>query len=267
MEEDRVQRRICAWSGPRNVSTALMYAFAQRDDTRVVDEPLYAHYLAATGADHPARDAVLAAQSSSAADVVREVILGPSDRPVLFVKNMAHHMVGVDRGFLSELTNVFLIRDPRDVLTSLVETLPRPSIRDTGYRAQLDLFEHVTDGLGRDPVVIDARELRNHPRAVLSETCERAGIGFDPAMLCWEAGPIPEDGVWAEHWYEAVHRSTGFLPYREKEATVPDRLSGLLAECLDCYRRMAAHAIRLEDTAAAPEPSPPSTPREGTHRP
>ncbi len=247
-----VQRRICAWSGPRNVSTALMYAFAQRADTRVVDEPLYAHYLAATGVDHPGREAVLAAQSSSAEKVVREVILGESNRPVLFVKNMAHHMIGVDRGFLSELTNVFLIRDPRDVLTSLVQTISRPTLRDTGYGMQHELFEHVTWELGRDPIVIDARELRNRPRAVLSEACERAGIGFDPAMLSWEAGPIPEDGVWAEHWYDAVHASTGFLPYREKEAEVPERLSGLLEECLELYDRMAAQAI---------------SPREGTERP
>lgn len=224
-----------------------MYAFAQRPDTRVVDEPLYAHYLAATGADHPGRRAVLEAQSTSADEVVREVILGEVDRPVLFVKNMAHHMVGVDRAFLGELTNLFLIRHPRDLLTSLVETIPRPELRDTGYRAQYDLFEHVTDRLGRIPIVIDSRDLRDHPRAVLSRVCERAGIGFDPAMLAWEAGPIPEDGVWAEHWYDAVHASTGFRPYEPKEKAVPERLSGLLETCLDLYERMAEHAIRPDD--------------------
>lgn len=243
MSESAVTR-ICSWSGPRSVSTALMYAFAQRADTRVVDEPLYARYLAATGADHPGRGAVLEAQSTDAGEVVREVILGPVDRPVLFVKNMAHHMVGVDRSFLARLTNLFLIRDPRDALISLAEKIPRPEMRDTGYRALHELFEHVTDRLGREPIVVDARDLRNRPRAVLSAVCERAGIGFDPAMLSWEAGPRPEDGVWAEHWYGAVHASTGFRPYEPKDEEVPDRLSGLLDACLALYGRMAEHAIR-----------------------
>lgn len=260
MSESAVTR-VCSWSGPRSVSTALMYAFAQRADTRVVDEPLYAHYLAATGADHPGREAVLEAQSASAEEVVREVILGPVDRPALFVKNMAHHMVGVDRSFLAELVNVFLIRHPRDVLTSLVETIPRPAMRDTGYRAQLELFEHVTDRLGRTPIVVDSRDLRNRPRALLSELCERAGIGFDPAMLSWEAGPRPEDGVWAEHWYDAVHASTGFRPYEPKDAEVPDRLSDLLDECVAIHDHLAEHAIRPSEvddaaTSAAPEGSP-----------
>lgn len=264
MDESPVTTRICSWSGPRSVSTALMYAFAQRDDTRVVDEPLYAHYLAATGTDHPGREAVLEAQSTSAEEVVREVILGPADRPVLFVKNMAHHTVGVDRSFLAELTNLFLIRDPRDVLTSLVERIPRPEMRDTGYRAQLELFAHVTDRLNRDPIVVDARDLRNHPRAILSAVCERAGIGFDPAMLSWEAGPIPEDGVWAEHWYDAVHASTGFRPHEPKDAEVPDRLSDLLAECRTVYERMSRHALR-PDRSPGDETADHET--EGSRRP
>lgn len=246
MSDGSVRTRLCAWSGPRSLSTALMYSFAQREDTRVVDEPLYGHYLSATGVDHPGREEVLAAQSTSAEEVVREVILGPSDRPVLFVKNMAHHMVGVDWRFLADLTNFFLIRDPRDLLASLSRTLPEPELRDTGYRDLHAIFAHVTGELGQPPVVVDSRELRNRPRAVLAELCRRVGLEFDPAMLSWEPGPIPEDGVWAEHWYDGVHASTGFRPYRPKDRDVPERLSGLLETCLDHYERMAAHAIRPE---------------------
>lgn len=248
MTSSTVRTRLCAWSGPRSLSTALMYSFAQRADTRVVDEPLYAHYLSLTGADHPGREAVLAAQSSSAEEVVREVILGACDRPVLFVKNMAHHALGVDRSFLAELVNLFLVRDPRDLIASLARTLPEPALRDTGYRELFELFEHVRDELGREPIVIDARELRNRPEAVLTAVCERAGIGFDPAMLSWEPGPIPEDGVWAEHWYDGVHASTGFRPYEPKGRSVPERLSGLLEECLSYYEPMAEDAIRPEET-------------------
>lgn len=247
MTSSTAPTRLCAWSGPRSLSTALMYAFAQRRDTRVVDEPLYAHYLSVTGADHPGREAVLASQSASAEEVVRDAILGEVDRSVLFVKSMAHHMVGVDRSFLAELTNLFLVRDPRDLLRSLAETIPEPTMRDTGYRALLDLFEHVTGELGRDPIVVDARVLRNRPRDVLATVCERAGIAFDPAMLSWEPGPIREDGVWAEHWYEGVHASRGFRPYEPKGRSVPDRLCDLLEECLACYHAIAEHAIQPKE--------------------
>lgn len=272
MTEPPVRTRLCSWSGPRSVSTALMYAFARREDTRVVDEPLYAHYLAATGVEHPGREDVLETQSASAEEVVREVILGEHGRPLLFVKNMAHHMVGVDPSFLAELENLFLIRRPRDVITSLVETIPEPTMRDTGYRAQLELFEHVTGDLGREPIVVDSRDLRNRPRAVLTELCRRAGIGFDPAMLSWEPGPIPEDGVWAEHWYDAVHASTGFRPYEPKEREVPERLSGLLEACREIYLRMAEHAIRPgeeagPDDAPADDTRAPESEPEGSRRP
>lgn len=251
MSDGPVRTRLCVWSGPRSLSTALMYSFAQRGDTRVVDEPLYAHYLAETGADHPGREEVLAAQSTSAEVVIREVILGPCDRPVLFIKNMAHHMLGVEPDFLSEITNVFLIRDPRDLLESLSRTIPDPGMRDTGYRDLYELFARVTGDLGQPPLVIDSRELRSRPRAVLSRLCERVGLDFDPAMLSWEAGPLPEDGVWAEHWYAGVHASTGFRPYEPKERQVPERLSGLLEACLDYYERMAAHAIRPDSDAGS----------------
>jgi hypothetical protein len=236
--------RLCVWTGPRNVSTALMYAFAQRSDTRVVDEPLYAHYLAATGAAHPGAAEVLASQDSDGERVVREVVLGPCDRPVLLLKQMAHHLVGLDRGFLARTVNVLLVREPADVLTSIVRNVERPTVAATGLDVQAELLAELR-ALGQDPPVIDARILLRDPSAVLARLCARIGIPFDPAMLSWEPGPRSEDGVWAPHWYARVHRSTGFAPYRDKVARVPERLAGVLAECRELYAPLLLEAERF----------------------
>lgn len=236
-------RRICLWSGPRNVSTALMYSFAQRADTRVVDEPLYAHYLRVSGAVHPGGDAVLAAQDSDGERVVRDVILGSCDRPVLFLKQMAHHLTSLDRGFLDRTLNVLLIRDPREMLTSLMKNIPTPSIADTGLAVQTELLADLRSR-GQDPPVLDGRLLLENPRGVLGALCDRMGIPFEESMLAWSAGARPEDGVWAPHWYARVHESTGFAPYRPKEERVPERFGSLLDECLGHYERLAEAAIR-----------------------
>ena len=235
--------RVNLWSGPRNVSTALMYSFAQRADTRVVDEPLYAHYLRVSGAPHPGREDVLRSLDPDGERVVRAVILGESDRPVVFFKQMAHHLVELDRGFLARCANVILIRDPRDMVPSLIVNLPEATLRDTGYAVLDELYDELRR-IGQDPPVLDARELLLDPRSVLGELCERLEIPFDESMLRWEAGPRPEDGVWAPHWYASVHRSTGFEPYRPTRAALPERARPLLAECLPYYERLLPLAIQ-----------------------
>lgn len=240
--------RVNLWSGPRNVSTALMYSFAQRADTRVVDEPLYAHYLRVSGADHPGRAEVLARQDADGERVVRDVVLGPCDRPVAFFKQMAHHLVGIDRAFLASCANVILTRDPREMLPSLRENIARPGLADTGYAAQTVLLAELR-AIGQDSPVIDAREILLDPRGVLSELCARLGIAFDEAMLSWTPGPRPEDGVWAPHWYASVHRSSGFLPYRPKSDPFPRELEPLLEECRPHYERLRAAAIRTRAEA------------------
>jgi hypothetical protein len=235
--------RINLWSGPRNVSTALMYSFAQRSDTRVVDEPLYAHYLRVSGAEHPGREEVLAAQEPDGAKVVREVILGESDRPVVFLKQMAHHLIEVDRSFLAKTANVILTRDPREMLPSLREQIPAPTLRDTGYAMQTELLEELRE-LEQGPPVLDSRELLNDPKGVLSELCRRLGIPFEEAMLSWKRGPRPEDGVWAKHWYRNVHRSNGFEKHRPKTSPFPRELDALYAECRPHYEALSRLAIR-----------------------
>jgi Sulfotransferase domain len=235
--------RICLWSGPRNVSTALMYSFGQRRDTRVVDEPLYAHYLRLSGALHPGRDEVLRSQDPLGSRVVRDVILGPCDRPVLFLKQMAHHLVDLDLGFLDDTANVLLIREPAAMLRSLVHQIPRPSLADTGLAKQSELMGELRRR-GQDPPVLDARELLSDPPGILSRLCRRLGLPADEAMLRWPAGPRPEDGVWAPYWYQSVHRSTGFQPYSHPSDSVPASLAPLLAECRPHYEMLYRSVLR-----------------------
>ncbi len=234
--------RLACWSGPRNVSTALMYSFRQRSDTTVVDEPLYAHYLRVSGRAHPGRDRVLASQSSDGAAQVESVILGDHPRPVVFFKMMAHHLVDLDRSFLGRCRNLLLVRDPRDMLSSLAVQLPDLTLADTGLAIQVGLLESIVEA-GDTPMVIDSRLLLTDPRAVLGALCERVGLDFEESMLSWPEGPKPEDGVWAAHWYAAVHRSTGFLPYRPPERSLPENLHPVLDEAMPLYGRLAEYAI------------------------
>jgi len=235
--------RINLWSGPRNVSTALMYSFAQRADTTVVDEPLYGHYLRVADAVHPGMDEVMAAMECDGEQVVRQVILGPCPTPVFFFKQMAHHLVELDRGFLAQTVNVLLIRDPVQMLPSLAHNLPHPNLRDTGLAIQHELYDQLR-ALGQDPPILDSKELLKDPASVLGQLCQQLGLAFDDHMLHWQPGARPEDGVWAKYWYSSVHGSRGFEPYRAKQEPFPPRLLPLLAECKPHYAYLAARAIK-----------------------
>lgn len=238
--------RLCVWSSPRNVSTALMYSFAQRPDTRVIDEPIYGHYLRVSGAEHPIPHDVIASMESDGAKVISDVILGPCDRPTLFMKQMTHHLVDIDLTFLRRTTNVLLTRDPVEMLPSLARVLDTPTLRDTGFEGQTDLLALLRE-YGQEPAVLDSRGLLRDPAGVLATLCDRVGIAFDERMLRWEAGPRPEDGVWAPHWYANVHRSTGFEPYRPKREPFPPHLEPLLAECQPHYDTLYELAIKGGD--------------------
>ena len=242
--------RLCLWSGPRNVSTALMYSFPQRCDARVLAEPLYAHYLRVSGADHPGRDEVLRALEQDGAKVVRDVILGPCDRPLLFQKHMAHHLLELDRSFLARTTNVLLVRDPAEVVVTLSRQLPDPVLRDTGLKTQCELLDEL-EARGQRPPVLDAKELLLDPEGVLRELCGRVGLAWDPAMLAWPAGPRDFDGIWARHWYQNVQRSTGFEPYRQKSEPPPARLLPLIHECRPYYARLHEKALKARPGRSA----------------
>ncbi len=237
-------RRINLWSGPRNVSTTLLYSFAQRADTRALDEPLYAFYLRVSGAKHPGWQEAIEAQEQDGERVVRDVILGPCATPILFMKQMAHHLVGdLDWGFMSKTANVLLVRDPKQMLPSLINQVPEPTMRDVGLDKQVRLLEYLV-ALGQDPVVLESRQVLENPESVLRQLCGRLGIEFDLGMLSWPAGPKSVDGVWAKHWYHNLHKSAGFEPYRHKTEPFPERLRPLLEECEPLYSRLAQRAIQ-----------------------
>ena len=236
--------RICVWSGPRNISTALMYSFAQRSDTTVYDEPLYAHYLINSDAKdyHPGADEIIATMENDGEKVVADTILGPQPTTVAFFKMMTHHLVNLDRSFMTQTVNVMLTRHPRDMLPSYAEQVVKPNLRDVGYAMHLELVQYLRS-LGQEPPVLDSRATLENPRAVLETLCGRTGIPFDEAMLCWAAGSRPEDGIWAKHWYAGVHRSTGFQPYEPKTEPFPEHLKPLFDECMPYYDALAREAI------------------------
>ena len=237
-------KRVCIWSGPRNISTALMYSFAQRKDTMVVDEPLYAHYLTSTNAGeyHPGAEEVIADQENDGQKVVEDIIFGEYDTEVVLFKHMTHHLVDLDWSFMKDTINLILTRDPNDMLRSIVHQIPNPEMRDVGYAQHLELMEYLR-GIGQNPMVIDSKEVLMNPEQKLTEICAFIGIPFDNAMLHWEAGARPEDGIWAKHWYHNVHKSTGFQPYSPKTGPFPEHLRGLLEECEECYKKLCINTL------------------------
>ena len=237
--------RICLWSGPRNVSTALMYSFAQRDDTSVFDEPLYAHYLSKTPARayHPGAEEVIATMENDGQKVVDDLILGNHDTPVVFFKHMTHHLYELDLGFLDQTVNILLTRDPVEMLPSYAAWVEAPSLGDVGYALHVELL-HYLQSRGQNPPVLDSKQILLNPRKVLNKLCERIEIPFQEAMLSWKAGARPEDGSWAKYWYKSVHGSTGFGEYSKKSTPFPKQLKPLLAECIPYYEQLNALAIR-----------------------
>ena len=228
--------RIAMWSGPRNISTALLRSWGNRADTVVVDEPLYAHYLANTDVDHPGREEVLAAHEADWRRVVDTLTAPlPAGKTISYQKHMAHHLLpSVGREWLDDVTSAFLIRDPREMLPSLAQVLANPRLEDTGLPQQVALYQRLRDR-GEDPAVVDARDVLQAPEAVLRVLCEHLAVPFDDRMLSWPAGPRDTDGVWARWWYDAVTASTGFAPYEPSTKPLRDDLRPLLDECMDHY--------------------------------
>lgn len=237
-------KRISLWSGPRNISTTLMYSFAQRKDTRVFDEPLYGYYLKNSEAKnyHPGSDEVLKTMETNGKKVV-EMMLNYSEKPVLFFKNMTHHLLPeLNRGFLKELVNIILTRDPVEMLPSYAEVVEAPTLEDVGYKMQIELLEQLQEA-GIPVVVLDSKAVLLDPESQLKKLCQAIDIPFDPAMLSWTPGARPEDGCWAKYWYDNIHKSSGFNPYQPKTAPFPEKLKPLLEECLPYYEKLVRFAI------------------------
>lgn len=235
--------RIAMWSGPRNISTALMRAFENRDDTVVSDEPFYAAYLAATGIEHPMRAEVLASQPTGWSDVAA-ALTGPvpGGRNVWYQKHMCHHMIdGIGLDWSDACRNAFLIRDPRQVLASYVRKRRDVTLDDIGIVRQAEIFDRVAQRAGTAPPVIESADVLAAPRGMLTALCEAIGLAFSDAMLSWPAGPRASDGVWAPAWYDVVEHSTGFAPPSPAIliADLPDPLQAIAEAAQPFYDGMA----------------------------
>ena len=237
-------KRINVWSSPRNVSTAFMYAFAQRKDTTVVDEPLYAHYLSKTTskAVHPMTQEILTKMENDGQKVVEKVIFGDYNTPIVLFKQMTHHLIDLNLAFTTQTENILLIRDPKRIIASYNKVIQNPTIADIGIKMQYDLFQKLKAG-NKLAAVIDAKKLLLSPPKVLELLCRQLDIPFEHCMLEWEAGPIKEDGIWAKDWYANVHQSTGFIPYEEKKVALEGALADLADECQLYYDYLLEYAV------------------------
>ena len=240
-----VPLRLAMWSGPRNISTALMRSWGNRADAAVCDEPLYAHYLAVTGKPHPGADEVIARGPTDWRQAVAALTGDvPGGKAVFYQKHMTHHLLpDIDRSWLGRLSNCFLIRHPREVLASYARIVSEPELEDVGFVQQAEIFAWVRAHQGGTPPVVDARDVLGDPRRTLGLLCDALGVGFQEAMLSWAPGPRPTDGVWARHWYKEVEYSTGFRPYTPRDEPVPARLAALYDRCLECYAELYPHRL------------------------
>ena len=237
--------RVAMWSGPRNLSTALMYSFGNRKDTTISDEPYYGAYLHHSGVRHPMNEAIIRSQPKDP-NIISSKLMGPVPRPykIWYQKLITHHMLpSFPLDWIGWQKNVFLIRRPAKVISSYALKRQNPSLKDLGFQQQKNIFDPCFS-LGQKPIVIDSDDILEHPTAALSALCEALGIDFDVDMLSWVAGPRAEDGVWASHWYDSVHKSTGFS---KPTPSIPD-LGNQFSDILRLADRLYDHfnAIKLK---------------------
>ena len=238
-------RRINLWSSPRNISTALMYSFAQRSDCQVIDEPLYAHYLSQLDAPerHPAYREVLKSQNNNGLMVLEYLKTFKTKQPVLLSKQMTHHLLGLNFEDILGMQHILLIRDPRYIIQSYSKVIANPTMQDIGIERQLELYAFLKRK-GERTSIIDTHELLKAPKKVLKTLCAQQGIPFEDQMLHWPSGAKREDGIWAKHWYSNVHQSTGFKKYEAKAIQLDLQQEELATTCMPFYNKLFLEAIK-----------------------
>jgi len=233
--------RINLISSPRNISTAMMYSFAQRSDTQVVDEPFYGYYLSIRKVDHPGREEIIRTMETNPAKIV-DNLLRNGGKPIFFIKNMAHHLINIEERFFREVTNLFLIRNPVQLIASFSQVIKTPTMDDIGVKKQHEMYCWLKQS-GEKPIVLDSGELLKNPGRILALLCATLGIAFEPSMLSWNPGPRPEDGIWAKHWYQSVHQSTSFARQSTSARPLQKELEPLRLEALPFYSKLYAASI------------------------
>ena len=238
--------RVAMWSGPRNISTAMMRAFENRPDTVVVDEPLYGAYLARTGIDHPGRAEVLASEPTDLADAIAALSAPlPAGHRVHYAKHMAHHVSpDMDLGWTLAFRTVQLIRDPGEVVASYVRSRAACEPDDIGLLQQ-GWLQEFWDAHGLEVPILDAGEFLRAPEAHLRWLCGWLGIPFSERMLSWPPGPRASDGAWAPHWYAAVWQSTGFAPWRRRDIELSPHDAAVADTCRPIYEALFERRVRI----------------------
>ena len=237
---------IAMWSGPRNISTAMMRAWGNRADSVVIDEPFYAYYLERTGKKHPGAAEVIANGETDLKRIIADLTGKPlpEGKRIFFQKQMTHHLLPeIDREWIVDLTNCFLIRDPREVILSYIKKNPEPTLEDLGFVQQCELFNFVRERTKAASPVVDAKDVLENPERTLRLLCDSIGVEFDKAMLSWPPGLRETDGIWAKHWYDEVARSTSFEPYKPRDGNVPNRLGEIHGRCQECYEQLYQHRL------------------------
>lgn len=234
--------KINLWASPRNISTAIMYSFAQRKDMTVVDEPFYASYLSETGITHPGNKEILKSQVNDFNVVLQEVINQKYSTPNVFFKQMSHHLMNYSKEFLLDCKNIILIRDPKEMIISFSKVIDKPNINDLGLKQSFEIFEFLQKN-NSTPAVLDSNELLKNPKKVLSKLCELVSVPFDEKMLQWKPGKRKEDGLWAPYWYNNVHKSTGFKAYKQKNKPLRKDQIKLYEECLPLFEKLKQNSI------------------------
>jgi hypothetical protein len=245
MHTSQTPIRIAMWSGPRNISTAMMRAWGNRGDTVVIDEPFYAYYLKATGIEHPGADEVIATGDTDWRKVV-EQLTGPiaNSKQIFFQKQMTHHLLPeIDREWLGAVTNCFLIRDPREVIHSYIKKREDPALEDLGFVQQAEIFDFVRTRTEAIPPVVDAKDVLQNPERTLRLLCKAVGVEFSESMLSWPPALRHTDGIWAKHWYGEVAKTTSFQPYRPTQHEVPERFREICDLCHRHYERLYAYRL------------------------
>ena len=231
-------------SGPRNLSTALMYSFSQRPDTKVIDEPFYAHYLSTTGISHPGRKETLETLSSDINKVL-DNIFKTSGCEILFLKNMAHHHQEMELSFLENMTNLFLVRNPGQLIASFAQVIKNPQMKDIGLKKSWELYQIICELNNASPNVLDSAQILKDPPKLLEKLCEKLDIKFYDSMLSWSEGGIKEDGAWSDFWYKNVHKSTGFKKQQTSNRELPPHCEALYFDALKYYNKLTKKSIRI----------------------
>ena len=237
---------VAMWSGPRNISSAMMRSFENRPDTTVTDEPFYAHYLFKTRIKHPLRKKIIRNSECNFDNIVTYLTGSiPDKKKIWYQKHMAHHnLPDMDIHWTKKVINCFLIRHPKEVILSYEKRFPIESIDQLGYKQLCILFEFLKKETGKSPPVLDSRDILNHPREILNKFCDKIGISFMDQMLSWPSGRRKSDGMWGQYWYKNVEDSTGFQKYQEKNKILPDKLLSIFKESLSYFDKLYLHRIR-----------------------